>query len=535
MAIRLALLVLLVFASASRVSADDWRSHVPPGWLATVAVRDLVAFEEHLEGLLAVWQRSALPMQATLDAYAPGVEFAKGSWGLALVSQQNQGVAPLLFVPTDDFERFCEALNADAADEIAIARVAGYDLELRPSGDWVRVSLLDDDVPDGEAGNDSLPASESSVEVRVSSAGLNLIAKQLTQRRQGQIAGGHGRIGPWKWPDGFEAALERLAPYGPLFETLASYEVPFTLGLASDTPGDALVAKLQAPIEVPSTRSDPVPGVPASKPIVRTTIPGKLPSVFIDLYLAWMHCHPDAIEAPIYPQPYWDDYADAQRRFLEGCRGMTEVIHMPGESQPVSANRSAYFRWAGDAASLGDAMKASSFQWNRLVDASKSRAPARTELAPSETTGGWEQSVDLYESSGVAKTPEIEALFDQFYGHGGRIVVQIAPAGDQLWHTSMHPSYESPNQAAPPDETRDESVLLRSEIRVDRMLAWRKQVDDIDQQGTIGRRVRPPMSEAPPAELTIRRGRDHLEAEGRLPRATYQALADYWLVEKQPE
>src|SRR5690606_9852477 len=69
--------------------------------------------------------------------------------------------------------------------------------------------------------------------------------------RQGQLAAGQGRIGPWRWPQSFDGYVDRLAPYAPLAEEAASWDESLEVGAAFVDEEIRLTATIPVVIQPP--------------------------------------------------------------------------------------------------------------------------------------------------------------------------------------------------------------------------------------------------------------------------------------------
>lgn len=526
--------VVLLFAAVA--NAADWRASLPAGWLVAVEAKDLATLEAGAAKLMAPWGRKVPPMGKSLAAMLPGVEIGERPWGVALATGKQGSLSPVAYLPTDDFDALCDALNADRAEGVAVANVSGYDLTLVDLDGWVQVGLLDALSPADEGADKSEPAAwsvEGDVRLVASKAGLRELAAGLKQRRQGQLAAGQGRIGPWRWPQGFDGYVDRLAPYAPLAEELASWGGPLELAIDFTEQDFQLTAKMPVAIE-PRNASDAAAYETPDGVIGHAVLPHGLPPKLVDLAIAWMRCRPDEIDAPEYPQPEWDDLAEAYRRVLSRYRSVAMLKRLPAEDEPVATNEAAAFVWDGDAASLGDALQLTTLRWNQLIDAADARTPLRLEMAPLEGAEGWRISTDLFEGFGLERSPEVEAVFDRYYG-SDILAIDITRRGES---NEWLVSYGKPDmdllKSSPAKSTVDPTVLVECELRIDRWFAWKSMIEAIDMAGTLGYRSREPMAEAPAATLRVTGG-ESLSIDATLPIATYENAVAHWRSNEPPK
>ncbi len=536
----LLLMALACVAVADEPAADGWRRYAPSDWLATIEVRDLERLEPGLRALAEPWGTPPPPIAAVVSGILPADTLASRPWAAAFAESKKGPPIGVLFVPTDDFSALCDALQADPAGDIAIVTLFGYDLALEECDGWARVSLLDQEIASEPIDPDATPKQpvEGNLRVRASAHGLRAAADHLAELRRARIAFNRGRIKPWtRAPRSLGEAMERLAPYWPVVKQLAAYEEPITVDFSLGD--EALTATIVAPVQQPAQHADHAPPLlPAAKPIAVSRIPGQPAPIVIDLGLAWMRSRPQDHDAVEFPARKWRAYADSQRRMLALNRGTTEVYHLPQPGQPVSANQQNRFGWDGDSESLGRSLRDVTTSWNQLINATKTRSRLLAELSPGEASGTWTITSDLFAGVGLASTPELEALFDRYFGNGGKMISEFAQTEDGSWLYSMHESYQPkpPETVGQQDSARPHlqpDVLLDATLWLDRLIAWHQQVDGIDKQKDRGRRVRPPMAESPPAQFTLVGG-ETLRAEARLPLSTYGALVRFWMSEPQP-
>jgi hypothetical protein len=533
----IAVVGLLIAAVAN---AADWRASLPAGWLVAVEATDLATLEAGAAKLMAPWGRNVPPLGKSLAALLPRVEIGERPWGVALVPGKEGSVSPLAYLPTDDYDALCDSLNADRAEGVAVANVSGYDLTLVDLDGWVQVGLLDGlDAAENDEENDEEkvePADwsvEGDVRVAVSRAGLQQFADGLNQRRQGQLAAGQGRIGPWRWPQGFDGYVDRLAPYAPVVAEVASWGEPLEIAAGvSEFDAFFIEINLQESLAVRDATEATNYSLPDGA-ISHVVLPYGLPPKLVDLAIAWMRCRPDEIDATEYPQPEWDDLAEAYRSLLSRYRSFATLRRLPAEGEPVATNDMAAFVWDGDAASLGDALQLTTLRWNQLIDAADARTPLRLEMAPLEDAPGWRISTDLFKGFGLERSPEVEAVFDRYYG-SDVLAIDVTRRGESdEWLVS----YGKPNvdllKTSPADRTTDRPLLVEGELHIDRWFAWKAMIDAIDMAGALGYRPREPMAEAPAATLQVTGG-DSLRVSVTLPLAAYGNAVAHWRSNERP-
>ncbi len=523
------LLGIAVLLVAGVAKAADWRASLPAGWLVAIEVNDLATLEAGAEKLFAPWGRKLPPLGKSLAALLPGVEIDQRPWGFALVPGKPGSVSPLAYIPTDGFDALCDSLNADRADSVAVANVSGYDLTLVDLDGWVQVGLLDgvantDDR--GEKAERDAWSVEGDVRVVVSRAGLQRLAEGLRSRRQDQLDAGQGRIEPWRWPQGFDGYVDRFAPYAPVFAELAAWGKPIEVG-GRFTEEDFLLSADLAESIVPRNPLDATDYAAPEGAISHAVLPFGLPPRLVELAIAWMRCRPDEIDAPEYPRPEWDALAEAYRGLLSRYHSAAILRRLPGADEPVAMNDMAVFVWDGDAASLGDALQLATLRWNQLIDAADARTPLRLEMAPLEDAEGWRISTDLFKGFGLERSPEVEAVFDRYYG-GDVLAIDITRRGkSNEWLVSYGKPALELLKSMPAHPAADQPVLLEGEIRLDRWFAWKSMMDAIDMEGTLGYRPRKPMAEAPASWLRVTGG-ESMKVEIGLDLEAYVNAVTHW-------
>lgn len=512
--------------TACSLLGADWRDHLPADWLLAAEAPDLAALDELAAQLFDPWARPAPPLRATLAALAPRGAFAERPWAVVVASSEAGELTLAAYAPTDDFDALCTALDADRADDLAITSLFGFDLAIEPVGAWARVSLLDSPPEYGPAETPPPRAAEGSDALRVtlSADGCLRLAAHLEELRRGQVADPRRRRGPLRWPNDFKALVARLAPFAPVASAIANWGEPFAL--TASHRDDALRIELTSPLAVTAQRAAAnAESIDQRAAILTLDAPGALPNPLIDLALALMASRPDQIEAPEHPQPQWDDFADACRDLLKGCRSGQAVLTLPAEGEPAAANETATFTWGDSAGPLGDRLRLCVDRWNTLVDAAQARAPMKIELTPIEATGGHRLRTDLFAGTGLEPSPEIEAIFDRYYGAGRWAVTELQPNPDRSWVATMRPGVSPRSGELAAEQAPD--TLLSGELRVDRLIAWRQRLDDLMQENTIHRKVRPPMREAPAVTFRVAGG-ERLRFAATAPLVAYRELVAYW-------
>ncbi|MEO0530243.1 MAG: hypothetical protein AAF266_06645, partial [Planctomycetota bacterium] len=396
---------------------------------------------------------------------------------------------------------------------------------------WTQLTLLDSTPADNHDGAalslavlDQL--ADCPARLAVSQGGMQQLAKLLAARRRGQLEIGRGLIPRWAWPTGFGMLVEQLAPYAPLAEQLGQLDEPVALGFRGESDG-AWTASLLLPIRTKPSEAT-IPAMTTETPIATLRLAGQLPTELVDLAIAFSRCRPDEIDAPEYPQPQWDDYAEACRQLADGFLAANCVLTLPGEGEPVATNQVATFLWGGAQDQLGDALALVTVRWNQLIDAAEARTPLRVAIEPLKESAGWRLSTDLFTGFDVERSPEIEALFDRYYG-GETLSLDVSSVGDAIWRASLGTEFDS--SAGVGGKQLQSGGFLSGEFHLDRWFAWQRQIEDITMGDALGHRVRPTMAVAPPATLRARLG-DTLRIDATLPAATYEAAVDYWRAEK---
>ncbi|QDT69120.1 hypothetical protein MalM25_20480 [Planctomycetes bacterium MalM25] len=516
--------------TACSLLGADWRDHLPADWLLVAEAPSLAALDELAPQLFEPWGRPAPPLRATLATLAPRGAFAERSWAIVVASGEAGEPTVAAFAPTDDFDALCTALDADRADDLAIASLFGFDLAIEPLNGWARFSLLDSPPEYGPAETPSPRAGEATDTLRVtlSADGCLRFAAYLEELRRGQVTDRRRRHGPLRWPSDFKAAVDRLAPYAPVASAVAGWGEPIML-VASHR-DDAVEIELTTPLATEIQRPPaPSRALDPTDAILTLNAPGALPAPLIDLVLALMQSRPGQIEAPEHPQPQWDDFADACRELLSGCQSSQAVLHLPAAGEPAAANETAAFTWDDSAGPLGDRLRLGVDRWNTMIDAAQARTPLKIELTPVESTGGYRLRSDLIESTGLEASPEIEAIFNRYYGDGRWATAELTPLGQNGWIAAMRPNGAARLASSPNASTADET-LLHGELWLDRLITWRQQLDSLLNTGSANHRVRPPMHQTPPIGFSLLGGeRLRLKVVAQL--ATYETLIEHYRTE----
>ena len=517
---------LLAVCPARADGPPAWAVHAPNDWLVVVEARDAASLSDRCQRLAEPWGRD-LPDVLALAAKSFGPEaIGDEAWVFALVEGDDGRVSPLLLAPIEDFDALCERLDADRAGDIAIARFANYELAIADGERWARVTLVDD-VDRIAIGNARFAAApDGDVVLRTSQRGRRWLTEQLAERRQRNPRARNREA--WQWRDGLRVALARLAQWRPVSRTLAGLpgEVAVSLGYhTSDHSGDdELVATVRLPVGSSPAEKEKIepPAIPAGDAIVSARASGPIPGELIDLALAVMQSQPSTIGAAEYPQPQWDDFADAYRQLLVGYRSFHGVLATPRKGGPVAANQSIAFRWAGDDESFENLLHLLVVRWNLLNVTANARTPHRVAIEPREA-GGWRLLIDLVEAFGLRRTPEIEALLNRYYGAGGELPLVVTPIGESTYLITMGEPPANDDRATENATTaNNELPLIEGAFWLNRWLAWSRQVALIDADSAGPERE--PMLESPPARVTVRYTESgQLDAEFRLPVMTYKA------------
>ena len=515
--------------AATAVSGADWRDHLPADWLLIAEAPRLERLDPLVTRLATPWKRPAPSLRRALGAIAPGDALADRAWAIAVAPDDAGAPTFVLYAPTDDFDALCGALDADRADDLALAKLFGFDVVIEPLEGWARVSLIDS-APEYAAQRSEPPAGfgeRDAFRVTLSQRGCRLLADHFETVRQGQIVDRRRGYGP-RWPTDYKSVITLLASYTPIAEAVAEWKTPLTL--AASLRGETLALDLTAPIATPTPDSAALaPSLATDRAILWMEAHGPMPEELVSLWLASAQSRPDRIEAPEYPQPQWDDFAAACHELAAGCRSFRALLHLPSEQEPLAANQRTAFAWDAQSGPLGERLSLCIDRWNTMLDASRARAPLEIELTRDEPTGGFRLRTDMFASTGLEPTPEIEAIFDRYYGAGRWAVTRVTPAGDDRWVASMQPAATTDVAPAP----LDPGLLLRGELRLDRLTAWRQRLDNLLNEDAIGHRERLPMRETAPLVFQAK-GDDRLRISVLAPLSTYETVVDYYQQDATP-
>lgn len=531
--IRVAAATVAVFAacvSTANAVEPTWRSHLPADWLVAAEVSDLQRLDTACKRLLEPWGIATPPLTETIDRSLPGVWFGDRAWVIAIVATADGGLSPLFFLPANDHQALCESLRADTADDLSVARVAGYDLVLKDRNGWTEVSLLEMAPPEAADGNaDPNWPGASDLKIAVSPRGLERFGALLSDQNQERIRSGRRKKRPFKWPTSFATAFRQLAPYTPLVENLAKLGAPVQLGLTVQD--EALELRFVLPIAT-QERGGRSQYVFADQPIATAELIGPAPAELVSLGLTWMQCQPDDIDAVTYPQPEWDDFAEACEQLIANVESAAVVLTQPGENAPLAANQTSVFTWKGSSAELGDALQLVVIRWNALVNAARSFTPLVANLSPAPEISGWQITVDLIAGMGLTPTEELKKLLDRFYGTGGTLRIEIGQreAGD--WLFSIGPREATQDRVTKRERPSEVAAVAVAQVSLDRWLAWNARIAEVGLENAIGRRVRPPMAASMPISIRVQ-PKPTSTISVRVPLSTFDAFAEHWRAEKR--
>lgn len=516
--------------AATAALGADWRDHLPADWLLVAETPRLEQLDTFVSRLATPWQRPIPPLRATLGALAPGDALADRAWAIAIAPDATGAPTFVLYAPTDDFDALCEAFDADRADDLALANLFGFDVVIEPLEGWARVSLIDSATEYG--GPREQPSNEfrneDTVRVTLSEKGCRLLAEHLEAIRQGQIADRRRRYGPLRWPNDFKTAIAKVAPYAPVTKAIAEWNTP--LSLAARAGEETLTFELTAEVTTPTPDSSAIaPSLATDRAILWLEAPSPMPEELFSLWAASAQSRPDRIEAPEYPQPQWDDFTAACHELARGIGAVRVALDLPTDDEPAAANQRAAFAWDAQSGELDERLSLCVDRWNTMLDAARARTPLPIELTREPATGGFRLRTDLIASTGLEPSPEIEAIFDRYYGAGRWAVAHVIPAGGDRWVATMRPGAAADAEPTPIDP----SVLMHGELRLDRLTAWRQRLDNLLKEDAIGHRVRPPMREAPPVAFEVN-GNRRLRLSITAPLNAYDAAVDYYRQDAAP-
>lgn len=525
-------------AADERVT-DDWRGLVPEGWLAVAEVQSLPLLEERLGVLRAPWGEKAWPLTQLVPSFIGSLP-ADRPWAFAAIESERAEATLVLFVPTDDFDAFCKGIDADRADDLAIGRLLGNEVAAVWRNGWAMLTFVDDaatlDLPSATA----LPrAFEAELGVTFSPTGLKLAAKEAGERHRQQLASRRNRrrvATPFRLPTDLGDLIRLLTPNAPVYQSLADAGQPVSLGVSvSETTGD-LQLLAEWDLAVPAAESGGAERLAGDTPIARLDLSGPLPAPLIDLFLAAIQSLPaHLIEAAEFPQPQWDDFADAARNLLAGIRSPSALLTLPGEADPIAANQAIAFQWPGEADQLGDALGFAVLRWNLLVATAKARSPMQVAIEPLNAEPlnakpladepGWLFSVDVLAAAGREPIPEEKQVLKAFYGNEERLLVRITQRPSGGWLASTLPP-DTPVQSRALPLGADE--LATGEVDLARWLAWDHRIKTFGLEDAIGPTRKPPNLPATATAKLRLTGGQRVRLEASLPKATFEAVAKLW-------
>lgn len=508
---------------------EGWRGLVPEGWLVTFEVKSLPQLEERLTMLRAPWGEAGWPLTDLVPMFL-GSQPADRPWALAALEPEGDNATLVLFIPTDDFDAFCEGIDADRAENLAIGNLLGNEVAAVWRDGWAMVTFAEAAAVLDRAAAETPPrAFEAELSVSFSPAGLSLLAKEADERHRRQLATRRNRrpvATPFHMPKDLGDLMQLLTPSVPVYKVLAAAGRPFSLGVSvSESNGDLqLLAEWDQPIAAPeSGRAERLASGP---PLAHFDLSGPIAPPLIDLALATVQSSPASlIEAAEFPQPQWDDFADAVRSLLEGVRSPSVLVTLPGETDPIAANQAIAFQWPGDADRLSDALGFAVLRWNLLVATAKARSPMQVAIEPLADEPGWLLSVDVLAAAGRKPIPEEKQVLKAFYGNEERLLVRITQRPSRGWLASMLPPGTLVEGQALPLNADE---LAAGEFQPARWLAWDHRIKTYGLEDAIGPTRKPPeLPETAPATLRLTGGQ-RFRLEASLPKATFEAVARHW-------
>ena len=538
------LAALLIAACPLACHAGGWQDRLPQRWLVALAVEDLGRLEQKLGDLLPPWGIRLAGVSERLETLLPGAPLGDDAWVIGLAEADDLAVEPFLLLPTQDFDALCDAIQADRADNVAITRIAGYDLVLAAHGSWAWVTPLRAAMPAPMGAPDEPIAAErpndSDTSLHLSHRGLQLLAQRLSDQEP------PNRRLPRRFamPVDVSSLIRALAPYGPIVSELVQQRASVSLSLGADAESGDLLAGLTLRTDQASQdnhKSNASSSILASESIA-TLKAAALPPALIHLGAAWVQSSPDDVEAQQYEPNSFESYKEALRQLLTG---MTEVRHrlvLPGEDSPLMANHLVKFQWNGAPDQLGEHLSEACIRWNEVVRKSGAKSelfaefsPLAAEASPTEQAG-YRVSFDLVTALG-ANTPEARDLFARLYGEGGRLTALVAPLGEGEWVYSTVPAADlkplldaaqAEASNAPGDAKATTPCLAAGQARLDRWISFQQRLDDLLYGDSLGRKVRPPMNDSPPAQLRVTSVETGYHLEARLPVDAFKTAAVWW-------
>lgn len=512
---------MLVLASvAPRAEGADWRDSLPEGWLAAVEVLDLAEFDQQARTLTTPWDRPTVELSA-IGKQVDGLAVDR-PWGVAVIGVPDARPTAALYAPIDDFERLCDSLDAERGEDLAIVTLLGQEFTLLELEGYAQVTLLS--TPRWSAAPNGLPrppSSQSNVSLTLSPEGLSEGAARLGAIRRDRLQAARGRLRRLRgWPENLGELAERLSCVAPIARVLASVGKPITFGLDANN-RDELVLHAHWQVATPPRGQGPRRLV-AGVPIAQLATAGALPLPIIRLALAVAESSPvSLIEAAEFPQPQWDDFAEAAQTLIAGTRSPSVLLTLPGPDAPLAANQAIAFDWPGTDESLGDAIQLAVIRWNVLMATARGRSPMRLALEPSAEGRGWLVSVDVLAAAGRDVIPEERQVLQDFYGDPDRLRIRISPRGEGWLASTLKSPVE--NETA---QAVTESPLASGEFDLARWFNWDERIKSYGLEDAIGRRKPTAMDPQPAATLSVTAG-EALRVEAVLPRATYEAAVRY--------
>ncbi len=550
---------------------------LPNGTLGFVVVRDLGGLDASLQRLLRPWGLRFAGVERTLKAVCPGLSLPSRPLLIGLTEVDHR-LVPFLWLPVEDVDALAEAIHADRAREDLIVTIASYDLKITPIAQGVSVQPLGANLFNRPGDNPframKQSLGDSLVILSLTSEGLERMAQQLTEER-GRNRPTRPRLLRLRTLADLWSARSLLPAYAPLMERLASEAKSLTIRLrvyprshsevssGRERPKYQIVGEHAAKspveeggfqlsceavgVEAPfdrevksgSLRTSPDQLADGRKLILSLEANRPLPATLTRLAMAWMESRPDQIDAERYASPEFAAYAESVEMLVASITSFRLALATPHADEPLTANQATLFQ-VRPGTSTAQLVTQAMVRWNEVVRSSKARTPLEVEIIPLDGNG-IRLSTDLVAAMGGPEVEGMVPLLERFYGPKGVRTVDYVPLKEgKRW---LSTSYAAVTKAELLEQLLADGLLSDApgkpresggKLWIDRWFAWQQRIEDVGNEQTLGRRVRPPMREAAPLQFSILEENDRIRMDFRLSANAYEALTEYWIAKKVP-
>ena len=526
--------VALVLGFASSAFAAD----LPEGTLAVVSAKSLEGLDDTVSRLLEPWRLKFNGLAPIFQTLAPGTGIPRGPVAIGLLKRGAKAL-PFGILATENAEELERSLRARPAGKGKFALVAGYPVFLSRVEGGVFFSLQPQLEGPPVACVEQL-LGEADAALAVTKLGFEEAADWSA--RLGLTRG----VIDWRRVRSLNDALRllnRLGRFTPLLRRLAQEGSVANLRLSADPKQESIAAALDFQCSA-GDAAPPAAEAGAKAPTLNALLGDRapiltfrsdrpLPPPLVRLALAWSECQPSDIDADRYDPEAFAAYAESATELIGAITQTRLAWFAPAENEPLATNGLECFR-VKPGTELGEKIGEVTSAMNRTIRQSRARTPLLTELKEIDSPGGpgVRTTVDVLRALGGADMQEISKLVERYYGPKGQYVVDHTPLGGDQWLRSSDPDNQATRERLVVDQASATQEAAELRVWLGRWLVWQQRIDDVGKEKDAGRKVRPPMTAAPPLRLRISAHSDRLRCSAELPTETYQAFAAYWIAQK---